>query len=133
MNRRGALVSTVEGCESLGLCRRSLEAGEESKEQQGKATISDDTRKLGFGEYAEWAYVEVITQASIRAGSSRTNQCPMPEREKAHRSDSMAGCRNRNVCKHGRIRMSSGERAYRMGGIWIPDNFHVISIGKPFR
>ena len=103
-----------------------------SPRKEGGATISEDTRKLGFGEYDEWTYVELITQAMICAGSSRRNQCPMTGADKMHRLDPMKESRNRNGCKHGGSRMESEERAYHRGRIWILDNPQVISRGKPF-
>ena len=36
-------------------------SGRRVQKQKGGETISEDTRKLGFGEYAECAYVEVST------------------------------------------------------------------------
>ena len=99
----------------------------------GESEINEDTRKLGFGEYAEWAYVEVLTRKQRyvpdmlgETNSRRPGKKRFIGRIRWGESGIAKGVNT------GAVESEVGNLPTFWGGIWILDNSQLVSGGKPF-
>ena len=97
-----------------------------SPKTDGTSAIDGEARKLGFGEFADWAYAEVIMRRKgyaqfLLAGG----RIPIPGKETIHRSDSIQRSRNHNGCQHCSSGVGNEEHAYSRGGL----GFLIIPMG----